>query len=68
MTQNLIDKVFSTELGQQCSFLFSTSDNSVFIRKEEAENYAHDILEESVPEVEVWYPSENADIQIGKRD
>lgn len=37
MTQELINKYFRSELGEQCISLFSTSDNQVFIRKSEAE-------------------------------
>lgn len=36
MTQEKINKDFTTSLGEQCSNLFSTSDDRVFIRKSEA--------------------------------
>lgn len=36
MTQERINKYFNTELGQQLDELYSTSDDMVFIRYEEA--------------------------------
>lgn len=34
--EQLIAEAFSSELGQQCNSLFSTSDNRIFIRLQEA--------------------------------
>lgn len=36
MTQELANKIFQSELGQQCIEIFVTSDDQVFIRHEEA--------------------------------
>ena len=36
MTQEIINKYFESSLGQQCDCLFTTSDDRVFIREEEA--------------------------------
>ena len=40
-----IDKYFESELGQQCNELFSTSDDRVFIRYEEAVMHANGELD-----------------------
>ena len=60
MTQEKANKIFATELGQQLNEIFVTSDDIPFIRREEAENYCHDILEEGDDvtkyNITVWYP------------
>lgn len=60
MTQEKINKIFETELGQQLNEIFVTSDDNCFIRREEAENYCHNILEEGDDitkfNITVWYP------------
>lgn len=59
MTQEKTNKIFATELGQQLNEIFVTSDDTLFIRREEAENYCHDILEEGDDvtkyNITVWY-------------
>ena len=61
-----INRIFQTDLGQQLNELYITSDGKPFIRKEEAENYCHDILEEgndkSKYKIDVWYPDDFTDI------
>ena len=42
LTQEYINKVFQTNLGQQLDCLFSTPDDNVFIRKEEAIQHCND--------------------------
>ncbi len=39
MTQEKISKYFQTSLGEQCTTLYSTPDDRVFIRPSEAENH-----------------------------
>lgn len=46
MTQEIIDRYFNTSLGEQCDVLYSTSDDRVFIRHEEAIKYTNGKLEE----------------------
>jgi len=56
-------KIFSTELGQQLNEIFVTSDDTPFIRREEAENYCRDILEEgnnpTKYNIITWHPTED---------
>ena len=60
MTQEEVNKIFETELGQQLNEIFVTFDDKPFIRRGEAENYCHDILEEgdnpSNFNITTWYP------------
>jgi len=60
MTQEKANKIFDTSLGQQLNEIFVTSDNTPFIRRSEAENYCHDILEEGDDvtkfNITTWYP------------
>lgn len=42
MTQELINRYFQSPLGQQCNSLFSTPDDRVFIRYEEAKQHCID--------------------------
>lgn len=42
MTQERMKKYFESELGQQCTSLFSTPDDMVFIRYNEALNHCND--------------------------
>ena len=60
MTQEKVNKIFEGELGQQLNEIFVTSDDTTFIRREEAENYCHDILKEGDDatkyNITVWYP------------
>lgn len=63
MTQEKANKIFSTSLGLQLNEIYVVSDDTPFIRYEEAENYCHDILEEgddvSKYNITTWYPEEN---------
>lgn len=52
MTQEIINQFFNSNLGQQCTELFSTSDDMVFIRQDEADFHAS-TLEDST--YKVWY-------------
>ena len=49
MTQEKINRVFETPLGEQLTSVFVTSDDRVFIRWSEANDYVHGRLEESQP-------------------
>ena len=61
MTQAIINSYFNTQLGQQLSELYTTSDDRIFIRHEEAEQHA---LGQLYPDTEPldnktiteWYP------------
>lgn len=48
MTQELINKYFQGELGQQCDSLFTTVDDRCFIRYEEAAKHAESLFNEEV--------------------
>jgi len=54
MNQEKINKYFESELGQQCNSLFSTSDDNVFIRYQEALNHS---IENNLNKDEIteWY-------------
>lgn len=45
MTQDKINKIFQSDLGQQCMSLYTTSDDRVFIRPEEAKKHANGELD-----------------------
>ena len=47
MTQEIINKYFSSSLGEQCNNLFSTSDDRVFIRYEEALSHSNGTLDDN---------------------
>ena len=54
MTQEIINKYFNTGIGEQCTVLFSTSDDRVFIRIEDAEFHVLDMeLEDAA--IQDWY-------------
>lgn len=60
MTQEQINKIFQGSLGQQCSELFTTSDDRVFIRHEEAELHTQGKLDPDTKPlddqtIKVWY-------------
>lgn len=42
MTQDQVNKIFETELGQQLSVIYVTSNDMPFIRIEEANRHAKD--------------------------
>ena len=44
MTQEKANEIFETELGQQLLSFFSTSDDQVFIRYEEAVAHTNDMI------------------------
>lgn len=60
MTQEIANNIFASELGQQLSEIFVTSDDKPFIRRHEAVTYAHNTLKEegdpSEYKITVWYP------------
>jgi len=53
MTQDEINKVFQSDLGQQCTSLFVTSDNQPFIRYAEAINHSQYLNDTTINE---WFP------------
>ena len=57
MTQEIINKYFNSEIGEQCFELFSTSDDQIHIRLEDAEFHAAINLENQ--EVERWEREES---------
>lgn len=63
MTQTLINTYFLSELGIQCNSLFSTNDDRVFTRAEEARAHADTLSNKEIVEwFEEWsgadlYPS-----------
>lgn len=54
MTQEIINKYFNSEIGEQCTELFSTSDDRVFIRIEDAEFHVLDMELQDVT-IQDWY-------------
>lgn len=44
MTQERVNKIFETELGQQLDVIYVTSDDRAFIRYEEAVSHANYLL------------------------
>lgn len=54
MTQEIINKYFNSEIGEQCTVLFSTSDDRVFIRIEDAEFHVLDMELQDVT-IQNWY-------------
>ena len=56
MTQEKIDLIFETGLGQQCDVLYTTPDDQVFIRYEEALDYCR-LRNLEIDKIEEWYPS-----------
>jgi hypothetical protein len=61
MTQEKANKIFETELGQQLSVIYVTSDDQAFIRREEALLHTNGLLNAD-PEnfvdttITEWYP------------
>jgi hypothetical protein len=62
MTQEKANRIFETDLGRQLSVIYVTPDDMPFIRREEAVNYCHDILEhgDDITKYEIteWYPED----------
>lgn len=56
ITQEYMDRVFKSELGQQCIELFTTPDDKVFIRYYEAFKHCED-NDLDVEKILVWYNS-----------
>lgn len=54
ITQEIIDELFETNLGQQCLCLYSTSDGKVWIRYEEATENSTKLENR---EIKQWFPS-----------
>ncbi len=54
MTQKLINKYFLSPLGEQCNSLFTTSDNQVFIRYEEAREHEATLTNE-YSSIKEWF-------------
>lgn len=71
MNQNRANMMFSTDLGQQLSVIFSTSDDQVFIRHEEALAHTNQMANAN-PEsfvdttIEEWYREEFKISTIGE--
>jgi hypothetical protein len=63
MTQEKANKIFATELGQQLSVIYVTSDDQPFIRHEEAALHTNELLNAD-PEnfvdtsITEWYPED----------
>lgn len=61
--EQLVEKAFSSELGRQCNSLFSTSDNRIFIRLQEAIAHSKGELSEGIPledtTIYEWYEEWN---------
>ncbi len=62
LTQEEIDKMFMTSLGEQLDMLYSTSDNRVFIRYEEAKAHSEGKLDLNTnplddKTIKEWFPS-----------
>lgn len=60
MTQTIINRYFQGDLGQQVDVLYSTSDNRVFIRHEEAVRHTNGELDPNTAPledktIETWY-------------
>lgn len=45
--KEIVKKAFASELGQQIDGIYSTSDNRIFIRKEEAINHSEGLLDKN---------------------
>ena len=60
MTQEKVNKIFATELGQQLNVIYVTSDDQAFIRYKEAALHTNELLN-AEPEIFVdtsiteWY-------------
>ena len=63
VTQEKINKIFTSELGQQLYVVYSTADGRVFIRHSEAKLHTEGLLENTKPlenkEITDWYNGEN---------
>jgi hypothetical protein len=63
MTQEIVNKCFETEFGQQLDQLFSTSDDRLFVRYEEARLHTEGLLDPNTKPltdntVIEWYPED----------
>ena len=50
MNQEIANKIFETDLGRQIDCFYYTSDDKVFIRREEAEMY-----KQPNTEIKIWF-------------
>jgi hypothetical protein len=55
MTQERINKVFETDLGQQCNELFVTFDDQIYIRYDDAVEYLTHFSYKIEDNIETWY-------------
>jgi hypothetical protein len=59
MTQEKINTIFQSSLGQQLTEIFVTPDDGCFIRLREAQNHCRDVLKQgddaSKYEITIWY-------------
>jgi hypothetical protein len=55
MTQERINKLFETDLGQQLNELYVTFDDQVFIRYRDAESYLNEHGYVAEGNIELWY-------------
>jgi len=44
MTQEQINKIFQTPLGEECILLYTTSDDAVFIRRQDAIFHTNEMM------------------------
>ena len=51
----IVKKAFNSSLGQQCNSLFSTSDNNIFIRFEEAKKHINNTIPEINTDIYEWF-------------
>lgn len=68
--KEIVKKAFASELGQQLDSIYSTSDNRVFIRKEEAIRHAEGQLDKNTKpladnSVLMWLEQYDADNSVG---
>jgi hypothetical protein len=63
MTQEQVDKIFATSIGQQLNVIYVTSDDKAFIRHQEAVLHTNEMLNANPTEfvdttITEWYPEE----------
>lgn len=56
MTQERMNTIFETELGQQVNELYVTFDEQIFIRYSEALNYLSENGYPPENNIEIWFP------------
>jgi hypothetical protein len=60
MNQEIANKIFETDLGRQINCFYYTSDDRVFIRREEAEMHTNNMINGSPEdyintEIKMWF-------------